>query len=391
MSPPIAPHATATATAAPLRLIHGAPAPARPPSPLRALRRELRGMERYEPPFADRSVVNLSLNEHPAPPSPEVRAALQSAPAELLVTYDTERAARLRERIAARDGVRPDNVLLCTGSSHALQLLFGCLGTTGTALLPSICWSYYATLARLHGMPVAHYPLAPHGNSFQVDLEAVLRALDGEDPSLAVFINPHMPTGALTPADALVACVAHARGSLVLVDEAYHGFSREAPTLTRHVLDHDNLVVARTFSKFFGLAGLRVGYLIAHTRMIAQLTKALPPFGVPGIASLVALAVLDSEPYYRARADELMAIKDAFCRRLAARPRLAPRDSHGNFLLIELPDAEQARAAEARLHHAGVAVRSARSYGMPAFLRISVGTAETMDLVARLLEDLHGA
>ncbi|HEX7843321.1 MAG TPA: aminotransferase class I/II-fold pyridoxal phosphate-dependent enzyme, partial [Kofleriaceae bacterium] len=284
-----------------------------------------------------------------------------------------------------------DNVLLCTGSTHALQLLFGCLGTSGTALLPSIGWSYYTTLTRLHGMPVASYAVAPHGTGFGVDMDSALRAIEAEDPSLVAFINPHMPTGALTGEDALLLCVAHARGSLVLVDEAYHGFSREAPTVAPHVLAHDNLVVARTFSKFFGLAGLRVGYLVAHARIVAELAKALPPFGVPGIAALVACAALGSEPYYRARADELMAVKEAFCRRVAARPRLRLYDSHGNFLLVEFPDAEAAGDAVARLHQAGVAVRSARSYGMPAFLRITVGTAETMDLVASLLEDAHGA
>jgi histidinol-phosphate aminotransferase len=360
------------------------------PNPLRALRREVRAMDRYEPPFADRAVLNLSLNEHPALPSPTVQAALRELPAELLITYDTERAARLRAQIAAREGVSPGNVMLCTGASHALQLLFGCL-TNGPALLPSICWSYYTTLARLHGIPTTSYRIAPRGTSYEVDLASLRHSLVAEDPALVLIINPHMPTGGITSAAAVLECVARAPSSLVLVDEAYHGFSRHAESIGAQVCGHENLVVAKTFSKFFGLAGLRLGYLLAHEALVEQLAKALPPFGVPGIASVLAAAALDSEPYYRAQADELMAIKGAFGQRVARRGRLRPRDSHGNFLLLEFPDADEARLAEARIYEAGVAVRSARSYGMPTFLRISVGAADTMDRIAAVLEAHHGA
>jgi histidinol-phosphate aminotransferase len=389
MSPPVAPPRDSSTE---LRFLPDTQfAPPHPLTSLRALRRELRAMDRYEPPFVDRSVLNLSLNEHPAAPSPAVQAALRSLPAELLITYDTDRAARLRAQIAKREDVEPDNVVLCAGASHALQLLFGCLDPRGTVLLPSICWSYYTTLAQLHDSPVARYQMAKCDDRFELDIPSMMGGIATEAPALVLIINPHMPTGAMTSASAIVTCAAHARGSLVLVDEAYHGFSREVPSVAARVKEHDNLVVAKTFSKFFGLAGLRLGYLIAHSSLVTHLAKALPPFGVPGIASVLASAALDSEAYYREQADALMGIKAEFGRRVGARGRLRPWNSHGNFLLLEFPDAEEAGLAEARIYQAGVAVRSARSYGMPAFLRITIGAAATMDRIFSVLQAHHGA
>lgn len=325
-----------------------------------------------------------------AAPSPQVRAALRAVAAERLASYDTVRAADLRDQIAIRDGVSPDNVLLCGGAAHAVQLIFSCLATSGTVLLPSICRSYHTALARLHGIPTARYAIEARGPRFALDAASLARAIDAEDPALVLMLNPHAPTGGIASAAEIMACVAHARGGLVLVDEAYHGFSREAPTVASQVRDHDNLLVARGFAKFFGLADLRIGYVLAHRSLIAQLAKVQPPLGVPGLASALASAALASERYYRAKADMVMTIKDAFARRMRATRRLLPYESHGNFLLVELPDAEAARAAVAHIHDAGIPVRIAQAYGLPQFLRIRIGTDEQMSRIADVLETIYG-
>ncbi|WP_437968716.1 aminotransferase class I/II-fold pyridoxal phosphate-dependent enzyme [Sorangium sp. So ce260] len=363
----------------------GSAASSRHPTHLGVIREEIRRIERYDPPFADRSVTNLSLNEHYAPPSSQIQEALCNLDPMRLVTYDTEVAERLRARIAAREGVSIENIVLCPGSSSGLQLLFSCLAG-GPLLVPSICWSYYLNLARLHGFPVARYDLQERAGEFQVEPASVAAALERDRPTLLLFIQPHMPTGALAPVELVLGSAEGARGTLVLVDEAYHGFSPAAVSVAREVLTHPNLIVSKTFSKYFGLAGIRMGYLVASAPVAEQLGKAASPFSVPFVSSLVALAALDSEAHYRALAVEMMAVKDAFARRVDAIPGLRAYRSHGNFLLVELPDADAAARAEADILAAGVAVRSARAYGLPSFLRISLGAAETMDRVATALE-----
>jgi histidinol-phosphate aminotransferase len=354
-------------------------------SALRAIRHEVLGIDRYTPPFADRSLVNLSLNEHYAPPSSRVLDALRDIDPLRLVSYDIELTEKLRYRIAEREGVSIANVLLSTGSSSALQLLFSCL-VDGVVLLPSTSWSYYLSLARLRGLRVKTYDVTRGSDEFLVDPASVSDAVRRYEPTLAVFINPHMPTGALVDAGAIAAIAAERPETLVLADEAYHGFSPRAESLASAVPFHPNLIVSKTFSKFFGLAGIRMGYLVAHENIIDELSKAAPPFSVPFVSALLALAALDSESYYRDLAIELMAVKESFAAGISRLPGVRAYQSHANFLLTEFESAERAHQAGSDVQAAGFTVRSASSYGMPRFLRITVGTAEAMEYVTSAVE-----
>lgn len=352
------------------------------PSPgLRAIRQGIWQLERYVPPFTDRAMINLSLNEHPSLPPPALAEVLRSFSLERLVTYDQDQADRLRSRLAERERVCPENILLCPGSSHGLAQLFSCL-SGGPVLFPSICWSYYANLARLNGLPVGTYDVIQREDTFEIDLLSVSRALQQENVSLLLFINPHMPTGALVNGDLILRCADNAPDSLVLVDEAYHGFSPAAGTVAASITEHPNVVVSKTFSKFFGLASIRVGYLVASAQVIEQLEKTLSPFSLAPLCTALACAALESEPYYHEQAAVLMKVQEAFRQRVAALPGVRPYRSHGNFLLVDLMNAGEAHEAELRIQAAGVAVRSGRSYGLTSFLRVSVGTAETMERVA---------
>ncbi len=355
---------------------------------LRTIRPELRELERYAPPLADRSVNNLSLNEHSAPPSPQVRAALAAVDPMRLVTYDTELGAELRARLAAREGVGVDNILVFAGSSSGLQVLFSCL-STGPIVLPSLCWTYYRSLARLWKRPVVEYNVLRLDGEFRIDHLSADGAIRRANPVCALFINPHMPTGALGDPAAIARTAEAAPGTMILADEAYHGFSDEAGSLASQVLRHPNLVVSKTLSKYFGLAGIRIGYLVAGAAMIEQLEKASVPFSVPYVSAKVALAALASEAYYREEGRQLMSIKDRFAERIAALPGVRPYRSHGNFLLVELADEQAALQAEQAIAATGILVRSAQSYGMPSFLRISIGSPEAMDQIAETLERLE--
>ena len=306
-----------------------------------------------------------------------------------LVTYDTELTAKLRAAIAAHERVEPGNVLISAGSSNGLALLFSCL-RGGVVLLPSPCWSYYHNLSEVAGLPLASYPLVQLRDRFAVDLEAVERAIRRHGPTLTVFINPHMPTGALADRGALLRCAAQAGDGLVLVDEAYHGFSPDAVSLADQVRQVPNLIVSKTFSKAFGLAGIRIGYLIAGTSIIEQLEKATSPFGVPFVSARLALAALESAAYYDARAAELAQIKADFVARLTTMRDVQAYHSHGNFVLVELPDAEAAARADRAIRGHGIAVRSAGGYGLPSFLRISIGPASAMAQIADEIEHCQG-
>ena len=353
-------------------------------SHLRAIRPEIRRAERYAPPFAERNIINLSLNEHHAPPPQAIVNALGSLNPAALVTYDTENERKLRERIADREGVEPENVLLCPGSSAGLAQLFSSL-EDGIVVFPSIVWNYYARLARVWGLHEARYDLVRRGDTFEIDTPSLLRVFDREDPALVLFIEPHMPTGAACADDLPISVAEAAPSSLVLVDEAYEGFGAR-PSLAPRVLDHPNLIVSKTFSKYFGLAALRVGYLVASGRIVEELSKTSSPFHMPLCSSIIALAALEAEAEYRALAVEMAETREAFRKRLLPLSGVEALSSHANFVLVELPSPSDAAAIEARLFAQGIAVRSASGYGMPNALRIGVGTNDVMAEVASAIE-----
>lgn len=353
---------------------------ARSPSHLRAIRPELRDAERYDPPFAERRITNLSLNEHHAPPPRKVVDALAAVDPAALTTYDTEHARLLRDRIALREGVNPENVLLCAGSSAGLLQLFSCIAG-GPVLLPSIVWSYYPRLARLFGMQVLHYDLPRVGDTFAIDARSLQRSISEGSPGLVVFIEPHMPTGAACAEQWPLFAARAAPSCLVLVDEAYEGFGR-CPSFARRVVEYPNLIVSKTFSKYFGLASLRVGYLVADESVVAELEKTSSPFSMPLCSSIVALAALSAEDEYRALSAEMAATREGFRRRVGAIRGAFALASDANFVIVELPSERDAKAIEDGLRQNGIAVRSAAAYGMPRGLRIGIGTPDVMDRVA---------
>jgi histidinol-phosphate aminotransferase len=384
-------HATAahltSSTSHILQAVPGTPPSGAPTADahLGAIRSEIRELDRYLPPLTGGKIVNLSLNEHCESPSPAVMEVFRDLDPMRLVTYDTELTLELRCRLAAREGVAFENIVLCPGSSAGIQLLLASL-SGGPIVAPSICWNYYLNLSRLAALPVTTYAVEDQGDEFVVSQSSVVDAIRSASPTLTVFINPHMPTGALTDSAFLIDCAEQAKNGLVLVDEAYHGFSPAAETVASKVLTHPNLMVSKTFSKYFGLAGIRLGYLVASVPVAEHLAKAASPFSVPYLSARIALAALDSEAYWVDHAAEIMKVKDAFARRIAAVPNVRPYGSHGNFLLVAFASNPVALRAAAEIAAAGVAVKSASAYGLPTCLRIGIGKADAMDRVAAALE-----
>ncbi|MCA9662023.1 MAG: aminotransferase class I/II-fold pyridoxal phosphate-dependent enzyme, partial [Myxococcales bacterium] len=312
------------------------------------LHEQLAAIEPYAPPFADRSAVNLALNEHPLPPPPAVQALLAEVDGARLVGYDTERSQALTERLAEREGVGPENILLCAGESQALASLIASLRRS-ELLYPEVCWSYFHTLATLHGHSIRRYPIArDHGRGFTIELPALLAEARRGAPSLVLFINPHMPLGFLTARARIEACAAELSDTLVLVDEAYAGFSAAFESMAPRVREVPNLIVAKTFSKYFGLASARVGYLVADAALVAELRKAESPFRLSYLSASIALVALDEEESYRRYAAEVMATMERFRARTNATPGARALPTAANFVLVEFADVDAAERVQAR-------------------------------------------
>ena len=313
--------------------------------------------------------VKLASNENPLGPSPlgveAARKALVDAN-----RYPDGGGHYLREKLAARLGVRMNQLILGGGSTELIDLVARTLlnhgdeGATSAGSFPM----YYISI-RAAGAGLVVVPQREHA----FDLEALARAVTPRT-KLVYLANPNNPTGTMFTADALDAFLARVSDSVVTVlDEAYYEYI-DRPDYSRSiecVRQGRNLLVLRTFSKVYGLAGLRIGYAIGPAVLLAEMNKVRSPFNTSGVAQAAALAALDDAEHVRRSIASNRAGHAQLSEGLAALG-VQHVPSAGNFLLIEL-DTEAKPVADALLHR-GVIVRPMGWMGFPDAIRVTVGT-----------------
>jgi len=328
-------------------------------------------------------VVKLNTNENPYPPSPAVAAALANFDVTQLRTYPNALANPLREAIAAQHGVHIDNLLMTNGGDEALRLAlttFVDAGAVFASLTPS--YSLYPVLAEVQDARQLNIPLTPDFGLPQ-DLAGQLNAANAR---LTCLVNPHAPSGTLVPATELTALADNLNGVL-LVDEAYVDFIDPALDydLTPLLRDTPNLVLLRSFSKGYSLAGLRCGYLLGHTGLIKpMLEKTRDSYNVDAITQALALAAINDQDYAATNWQNVRTSRDQLATQLT-QLGLRVNTSQTNFLLAQVGTGLKLNAAElySALREQNLFVRYFQE--LPDRLRITVGTpAENAQLLSAI-------
>ena len=343
-----------------------------PGRPIEEVAREL-GME-FD------AVIKLASNENPLGPSPKAVEAMEQA-VRLVHLYPDGNAFYLKNHLADTLGVETGNLIFGNGSNEIIEFIaHAMLGRGDSIVVSEYCFAIYPIVAKMMGADVITVPAKDYGH----DLPAMLDAVS--DRTRIVFVaNPNNPTGTLAPREDVIELVSGLPEHVLLVmDEAYVEYLDDPVDLLSLIRrgDHPNLFVTRTFSKIYGLAGLRVGYGVGHPDFVAGLEKVREPFNVNSLAQAGALAALDDEDHVnRTRAvnrEGLEYLEGAF-RKLGT--EYVP--SHGNFVLARVGDAA---SVFSKLQQRGVITRPVAGYGLAEWLRISVGTA---DQNARCVEALR--
>lgn len=331
----------------------------------RLLRPEMQNVAPYVTSTAS-APVRLDRNESSEEMPRELREkALATLAAARWSRYPDPYASELKQALAAREGLSPDRVIVGNGSNSLFLSFFTAAAIPGRriALCPPT-FGLYAPWARALGYAVAEFPLSTEGLAPPV--EEMLSAAK-RDPDLAfVLCSPNNPTGTLFPREGLVSLLK--TGALVALDEAYIEFSGGS---AREFLPlFPNLILFRTLSKAAALAGVRVGYMLGDSSLLAEIEKVVPPFSVNLFARAAAAASLADEPGMRARVDAIVAERNRMARALAVTPAARLSDSHTNFLYLrpKRPAAELFEALLAR----GILVRRVAGTRTPA-LRVTVG------------------
>ena len=350
----------------------------------------LRDAEGYVPGEQPAGGVKLNTNENPYPPAPAVAEALARFPAGRLRRYPPPDAAPFRAAAARRHGLDPREIIATNGGDELLRLALATYVEPGEAVgIAPPTYSLYRVLIRLHGARAVELPMT---GDWRIP-EGFAGALNQAGARLAFLVNPHAPSGRLFGRGEVGAIAAEFEGVL-LVDEAYVDFVDPAlgHDLVPLVREHANLLLLRTLSKGYSLAGLRFGYGLGPAPLLEpMLTKTKDSFNVDALAQTLAAAAIESRAWAEDNWAKVRAERERLRAELA-RLGLPTLPSETNFVLASVPPgaAGGSRPAET-LYHAlktrGVHVRWFREPRLADLLRISVGTP---DENGRLLDALAG-
>jgi histidinol-phosphate aminotransferase len=351
------------------------------------LREELRGIEPYGAPQLD-VPVQLNVNENPYPPSEAVVADVAAAAADATRTlnrYPDREFTALREDLAGYlgHGVTPAQVWAANGSNEVmLQILqaFGGPGRTAVSFAPT--YSMYPEYAR---DTMTRWVVGHREEDFSLDLDHAAQVIAKERPSVVLLPSPNNPTGTALPPEAVTAVCASAAevGGVVVIDEAYGEFRRTGTPSALEVLPHTpNLVVSRTMSKAFALAGARLGYLAASEEICDAIRVVRLPYHLSAVTQAVARVALRHADELLARVDDLRAERDATVTWLRGEG-LDVADSDANYVLF-------GRFADRHAVWQGLLDRGVliRETGPDGWLRVSIGTADEMAAFRQALREV---
>lgn len=327
-------------------------------------------------PAAD--LTKLSSNENPYGPSPKAVEAIEAA-AGAVHRYPKASHTDLTEALAETWTLGPEQVWVSAGADGALDYLARATLEPGDrVLVPEPGFAYYAMSARYHHGRVETYPLHK-SEDFEQRPENVLDAYDGQ--RVVYLISPHSPTGREIDRAAIVEVADSVDDdTVVLVDEAYGAYS-DAPSKVDLVRDRDDVAVLRTFSKSHGLAGVRVGYLLAPEAWADAYARINTPFAVNELACRAGLAALEDDEHVETTVESARWAREFMHENLTARTW----PSQGNYVLAAVGDAGAVfEAAKER----GVIVRDATSFGLPDCIRITCGTKRETTRAVEVLNEV---
>jgi len=350
----------------PSRPREGGPGGLGPKDPIRPVVHALDAYKPGEQP-QDKKYVKLNTNENPYPPAPRVLAAIHEAANADLRLYPDPVGNRLRDRAATVYGVAREQILVGNGSDELLTLIVrACVGANDAVVYPFPTYSLYDTLVTIQeGRPVH----VPYGRDFTLPPDIA------EQRGRVTFIcHPNSPSGTAIPLDRLEALAASVAGLLV-VDEAYVDFAEHSAM--RLIDRFDNVLVLRTFSKSFSLAGMRIGLAFGPTALMEQIAKVKDSYNVNRLSLVAATAALEDYEWMQANVARIRATRERLSAELRGRGfEVLP--SQANFILARRPG-EVLEDLYLRIRDRGVLVRYFAIPELRDAMRISIGTEEETD------------
>lgn len=314
------------------------------------------------------NILDFSVNSNPYGPSPAVAEALAAVP---LDRYPDREALALRRALAVRCDLSPDRIVIGNGTAELLWLVcFAFLRSADRVLVIGPTFGEYTRLSALMGACVETWSAQPD-RDFVIEFNAVAQRLDTLQPRLLFLCNPNNPTGLVVPVDMIVAWAGRHPETLFVIDEAYLAFAAGPSSVL--AAEAKNILVLRSMTKDYALAGLRLGYAASYNQtVVSALAQARPAWNVNALAQAAGLAALADQTHL---ARTLADLNQAKARLIAALERLnlAPVSSATHFFLVNVGNGGAFRQ---QLLKQAILVRDCASFGLPAYIRIATRRPE---------------
>ena len=332
-------------------------------------------------------IIKLASNENPFGCSPFVTAALAAINRQQIATYPISAHHPLREKLAKALAINADMITLGNGSDALIPLLLTCfaLHRNKHMLTHEYAFIAYGVHAKTLGIPVITTPLLPN---WQVDIDAMIAACN-EKTALIFLASPNNPTGLLVTQAEIIRLLQHIPATTILVvDEAYYEYVDDANKLNTLslLMNYPNLVITRTFSKAYGLAGLRLGYAITSPYITDLLQRVLPPFSVNAVALIAASAALDDDEFIQhSLSNNAQGLKQL--QQGLTELGLDYLPTAGNFITFNCK--VDTIPLFQRLQQHGIIVRPLHPYGLANYLRVTIGTQQQNNRFLNTMKELQ--
>jgi len=328
--------------------------------------------------------IKLDANENPFHMPESIRELIaQEALSHPFNRYPDPAALALRESLAAELGVSVDQLAVGNGSDELINYIIAAFGGTGSRVIfSSPTFSIYGIFSKVWGTEVVDVPLS---SDFHIDPDKIISAAKASDRGIIFICYPNNPTGNCFSHQAILDIIENS-DAIVVLDEAYYEFANK--TFLPLIENYDNLIILRTFSKAFGLAGLRTGYMISGSSIINEIMKVKMVYNINSFSQRIALTLLEHKSEVFPYVEKILQERGRLAQGLDELDGTAPFNSDANFILFRVkPDAE---ALFARLLQNGILIRNLNKPGpLESCLRVTVGKPEENDAFLDTLKGFY--
>ena len=329
-------------------------------------------------------LIKLNTNESPYGPSPKALAAIAAANTEALRLYPDPNSDALKQSITKLHGLTANQVFVGNGSDEVLAHVFlGLLKHEHPILFPDITYSFYPVYCKLYGISFENIPLS---DDFSISVADYLKKNNGRNGGI-IFPNPNAPTGRALPLKDIETLLQSNQDSVVVIDEAYVDYGTDSAIAL--VDQYPNLLVTRTLSKSYALAGLRVGYAVGHSDLIEALERVKNSFNsypIDKLAMAGAIAAIEDQDYLKKISQAVIKTRENLIHSLNTLS-FETIPSSANFIFTKYPKHDAAVVA-AKLREKHIIVRHFKLPRIDQYLRITIGTDEQCDELVKAIKEI---